>query len=58
MIKNLKIGNTASLNNKIKLVNNFDQFREVFKVFMDEPFYEAWTDSTIEEEYNEIKNNG
>ena len=58
MIKNLKIINTEPLNNKIRLVNNYDQFKEVFKVFMDEPFYEAWTNNDMEEEYNEIKNNG
>lgn len=58
MIKNLKIINTLPLNNKIRIVNNFVQFRDVFKVFMDEPFYEAWTNDDMEEEYNEIKNNG
>ena len=58
MIKNLKLDNIDCLHGTISVVNNFNEFQEVFKVFMSEPFYEAWTPELIEEEYEDIKSHG
>ena len=58
MIKNLKVQNVTCLNGEIAIVNNFIDFQKVFKVFREEPFYEAWTLDGMKEEYDEIKENG
>ena len=58
MIKNLQLSNIDCLHGTISVVNNFKEFEEVFKVFMSEPFYEAWTKEEMEEEYDYIKSHG
>ena len=55
MIKNLNINKVI---NNIKVVKNYDEFRSVYGVFMEEPFYEAWTEDEFKEEYNYLKDNG
>ena len=48
MINNLKINKVM---NNVKIVKDYDEFKKVYCVFMEEPFYESWTNSDMEEEY-------
>jgi ribosomal protein S18 acetylase RimI-like enzyme len=58
MIKNLQLCNIDCLHGTISVVNNFKDFQEVFKVFMSEPFFEAWTEEDMKEEFEDIKSHG
>ena len=58
MIKNLQLCNIDCLHGTISVVNNFKDFQEVFKVFMSEPFFEAWTENDMKEEFEDIKSHG
>lgn len=55
MIKNLKIN---KIMNNIEIVKNYDEFKKVYSVFMQEPFYEAWTNEEMEKEYEYLKEKG
>lgn len=41
----------------IKELKEYSDFLKVFKVFMDEPFYEAWTEEEMLEEFKSYENN-
>ena len=44
-------------NNKvIKTVTNFEDFKDVIRVFCEKPYYEILSDKDCEEEYNLIQN--
>lgn len=46
------------LNGTIRNSVTLSEFTKVFKVFESFPFFERWTNSDIEKEYNEDKKNG
>ena len=58
MIKNLKVDNIDCLHGTIVTVKNFNDFKDVFTVFREEPFYEDWTDDSIKEQFDYLKDNG
>ena len=58
MIKNLKVDNVDCLHGTIVTVKNFNDFKDVFSVFREEPFYEDWQDDSIREQFDYLKENG
>ena len=46
------------MENRIKDVKNYSDFRKVFEVFKDKPFYENWIDDEMLKEYEFLKQYG
>ena len=46
------------MENRIKDVKNYSDFRKVFEVFRDKPFYENWIDDEMLKEYEFLKQYG
>ena len=46
------------MTNIIKDVTNYDEFKKVFSVFKEEPFFENWTDEEMHNEFLGLKVNG
>ena len=46
------------MNNVIKDVNNYDDFKKVFLVFCGAPFFENWKEDELRKEYEYLKQNG
>lgn len=42
----------------VKKLNNYNDFRKVFKIFETEPFWEKWSEELIREEYDEFQSIG
>lgn len=45
-------------NYRIKNIKEYEEFRKIYGIFMEYPFYEAWTEEQFAEEYEYLKNNG
>lgn len=58
MINNLSNINFSKINENLRIVKDFDDFKKVFGVFKTEPFYEDWSDEEMYEEFQSIKKNG
>ena len=46
------------MTNIIKDVTDYDDFKKVFSVFKEEPFFENWTEEEMHNEFLELKTNG
>lgn len=58
MIKNLKVDNVDCLHGTIVTVNNFQDYKNVYEVFMKEPFNENWDNQGLKEQFDYLKDNG
>ena len=42
----------------LKTYGSYEDFKKVYKIFKEYPFYEAWTENLFKEEYEYLKQYG
>lgn len=58
LFKNDIVKGCDLMNNIIKNVDNYEEFKKVFSVFSGAPFFEKWTEDKLKYEYDYLKKDG